>query len=75
MKCGVAFLLLCCECTLYFGAMNCEDILCTVYEGHPEKENVCACSPRTCFVAADHWFLVFKCVVENLLHAVVRRTL
>ena len=26
--------------------------------------NVCAYSPRTCFVAADHWFLVFSVMLK-----------
>ena len=29
-------------------------------------KNVCAYSPRTCIVAADHWFLV-QCDVKNCL--------
>ena len=31
-----------------------------------EVKNVCAYSPRTCFVAVDHWFLVFS-VLKKLL--------
>ena len=28
-------------------------------------KNLCAYSPRTCFVAADHWFLVFSVMLET----------
>ena len=30
-------------------------------------KNVCACSPPTSFVAADHWFLVFSVMLKNSL--------
>ena len=30
-------------------------------------KNVCACSPRTCFVAADRWFLVFSVMLKSCL--------
>ena len=30
-------------------------------------KNVCAYSPRTCFVAADHWFLVFSVMKSFLM--------
>ena len=29
--------------------------------------NVCAYSPRTCFVAADYWFLVFSVMLKSCL--------
>ena len=37
-------------------------------------KNVFAYSPFTCFIAADHWFLV-TCVILKIAYAVVRRTL
>ena len=37
------------------------------YEGHPESKERCAYSPRTCFVAADHWFLVFSVMLKSFL--------
>ena len=30
-------------------------------------KNVCAYSPRTCFVAADYWFLVFRVMLKSCL--------
>ena len=27
-------------------------------------KNICAYSPHTCFVAADHWFLVFSVMLK-----------
>ena len=30
-------------------------------------KNVCAYSPRTCFVAASHWFLVFSVMFNSCL--------
>ena len=30
-------------------------------------KNVCAYSPRSCLVAADHWFLVFSVMVKSCL--------
>ena len=28
-------------------------------------KNVCAYSPRTCFVAASHWFLMFSVMLKS----------
>ena len=30
-------------------------------------KNVCAYSPSTCFVAVDHWFLVFSVILKSCL--------
>ena len=30
-------------------------------------KNVCAYSPFTCFVAAEHWFLVFSVMLKSYL--------
>ena len=30
-------------------------------------KNVCAYSPRNCFVAADHWFLVCSVMLKSFL--------
>ena len=35
-------------------------------------KNVCAYSPRTCFVAADHWFLVFSVMLKIASSSCVR---
>ena len=41
-------------------------ILCfNKYEGHPESKELCAYSQCTCFVAADHWFLVFSVMLKS----------
>ena len=32
-----------------------------------KEKNVCAYSPRTCFVAADHWFLVFSVMLKTCI--------
>ena len=32
-----------------------------------QKVKVCAYSPRTCYVAADHWFLVFSVMLNSWL--------
>ena len=32
-----------------------------------EVKNVCTYSPRTCFVAADHWFLLFSVMLKSCL--------
>ena len=37
------------------------------YEGHQKVKNVCTYSPLTCFVAADHWFLVFSVMLKSCL--------
>ena len=30
-------------------------------------KNVCTYSPRTCFAAADHWFLVFSVMLKSCI--------
>ena len=47
-----------------------------ITRANQKVKNICAYSPRTCFVAADHWFLVYITVwCWQLPHAAVRRTL
>ena len=44
-----------------------EDYALTSTKAIQKIKNVCLYSPRICFVAADHWFLVFSVMLKSWL--------